>query len=124
MSRETVELAKSLHLHNGPDGMTADDLIVLRGELAVMRGRLATALDDLEKANERARTLAADVSRLAQENAAQALALSKANHTADELRRQLRLANRDDAGHARPLTLTDRGGDGDGYCAYADMVME
>lgn len=171
MSRETVELAKSLHLHNGPDGMTADSLIILRGENAVLRGRLATALADLDAANERARAMAIDLRRYALMNDRQARIISELNHTNDELRYQMRLAARADMGQAmtallnaalnaditdiardyadgeislqkavtlattraegiaamrnrRPLTLTDRGSDGDGYCAYADMVME
>ena len=178
MTRATVELAKGLHLHNGPE-TAIDDAITMRGELAAARAQLDAAnerarmygasidanrerlsglinmvqiqttdknwnydrymhgfanglmlaydtmrgvefvglnapdkwvaeyeIDNgelaakLDAANERNRTMAADLARVAQENAAMASALSKANHTADELRYQLSLASRADEGMA------------------------
>ena len=100
MTRESVEWAKKVHLHNGPD-----DMIALRGGLAAVRAQL-------DAANERARVMAGDVVRLAQENAAQAAIIWKLNRTNDELRLQMRLAAREGGGL---LTLTDRGDAGDGY---------
>ena len=109
MTRATVEFAKTVHLHNGPE-TSIDDAITYRGELAALRAQL-------DAANERNRILAADLARVTLENAAIDAALRKANHTGDELRYQLRLTNRRDA---TPLTLTDRGA-GDGYCEYDEM---
>ncbi len=102
MSRATVALAKGLHLHNGPE-TAIDDAITMRGELAAVRAQL-------DAANRRNQVLAADLARVALENAAMDAALRKANHTVDEIRREL-----------RGLTLTDRGA-GDGYCAYDEGV--
>ena len=92
MTRATVEFAKGLHLHNGPE-TAIDDAITMRGELAAVRAQL-------DAANRRNQVLAADLARVALENAAMASALSKANHTADELRYQLSLASRADEGMA------------------------
>ena len=89
MTRESVRFAQTVHLRHGIE-TNIDDLNILRAEVDTLTAKLAAA-------NERNRTLAGDVARLAQENAALASALHKANHTADELRFQLRLANRQDA---------------------------
>jgi len=89
MSRESVRFATTVHLRNGIE-TNIDDLIVLRGEVAALIAQLGAA-------NERNRTLSADLARAVNEVAALDSALRKANHTADELRFQLRLANRQDA---------------------------
>ena len=110
MTRATVALAKGLHLHNGPE-TAIDDAITMRGELAAVRAQL-------DAANRRNQVLAADLARVTQENAAMASALSKANHTADELRYQLRIANRGQYIKHSTVTLTDRSPDGNGNFAY------
>ena len=104
MSKETVALAKRVTL----TGTTPDDLrIQHRGDVAALQAQL-------DAANERNRALAADLSRMAQENAAQALIIAlaadlprlvqenaaqaqiifKQNHELDRLRQHLRGLNR------------------------------
>lgn len=82
----------------------------------------------LHAANERARVMAGDLAdevqlrtALATELAGTVTALTKANHTADELRHQLRLAAQQ-PGRKPLVTLTDRG-NGDGYALPVDEVL-
>ena len=56
MSKQSVEWAKAVHLHNG-----ADDMIELRGELAAARGMLAAVERQLAAQTERTRAMAADL---------------------------------------------------------------
>lgn len=80
MSRHTVDLAKSVTLTGNAPATRADccdEVIQLRGELAAAQARNAA---------------------LAADNVTLAVALHKANHVADDLRMELRLANRRDAG--------------------------
>lgn len=84
MSRETVALATRVTL----SGTTPDDLRIQH------RADLNALWAQLDAANERNRVMAADLSRLAQENAAQAQIIFKQNHELDTLRQHLRGLNR------------------------------
>ena len=98
-------------LHNPGDYETSvmrvDDAIAMAGNVAMLQAQVEAMTRNvtemrrqLDAANERNRTLAEDLARVTLENAAMASALSKANHTADELRYQLSLASRADEGMA------------------------
>ena len=98
MSKDTVRMA----LHDPaawPAGRAddADEVIRLRGELSAAQAQL-------DAANERARAMAADLSRLAVINAGQANIIWTQAHELDALRRRRHV-----------VTLTDRGDMGDGY---------
>lgn len=99
MSRESVRFAQTVHLHNGGPVTAIDDAADLLHEVEALRGQLAAA-------NERNRTLADDLAGYALKNAALEVELKREMYTASELRLQLILANRDDAGHSRPPHLT------------------
>lgn len=62
----------------------ADDI----DEVIRLRGELAAATAQLDAANERARLLAADLSRVTQENVAQARIIWKQAHELDAMRRR------------------------------------
>lgn len=90
MSRESVRFATTVHLHHPGPAIDIDDATDLLHEVEALRVQLAAA-------NERNRTLSADLARAVRGVAALDSALRKVSHTADELRFQLRLANRQDA---------------------------
>lgn len=104
MSKQTVEWAKAVHLHNGPD-----DMIALRGELSAAREMVRSLTRQLDDARERTRMMAADLAdAIAERDSYRA--------TAAEMRHQLRLANRRDT-----RALTDRDTP---YCSYDEWLHD
>lgn len=97
MSRQSINYA--LHTPAAWPASRADDA----DEVIRLRGELSAALAQLDAANERARAMAADLSRVAVINAGQASIIWTQAHELDALRNR------------RHLTLTDRGDAGDGY---------
>lgn len=99
MTPESVKYVPTLrlttHLHYPETGSDTADLLDLIHEVETLTAQLADA-------NERNRTLADDLARYALKNAALEVELKREMYTASELRLQLLLANRDDAGHPRP----------------------